>query len=390
MPCIFLVPFTLFIAFDFYSENCHILFMQNSLPDALYHSRVKPRKPDLRGDYFRDQTAIVHSTPFRRLKHKTQVFFAPQNDHICTRIEHVLHVSTIATTICKGLGLDVELAQAIALGHDLGHAPFGHIGEKVLNEVAQSIGGFIHEVHGLRVVDKIAKNGKGLNLTYAVRDGIISHCGEIFVQSLVPEKQLKDLDAISTRNSVPLTYEGCVVRVADKIAYLGRDIEDAITAKLITMRDVPKRLKRNLGTTNGEIIDKLVMDVVRSSKGKEVITFSDEKFELLCELRDFNYFYIYNHPRLLESDRLIQELLTHLYERLLQSFEKYGDDAKGYSNSEFRCVRHFGKFFSVRRELYHKEAHPERCIVDFVAGMTDLYALESAREIFFPNPIGFF
>ncbi|MEJ2627542.1 MAG: HD domain-containing protein [bacterium] len=120
--------------------------MKNPLTDKIYHSRKIPRTPDIRGDYFRDQTAIIHATPFRRLKYKTQVFFSPQNDHICTRIEHVLHVSTIASTICKGLNLDIELAQAIALGHDLGHAPFGHIGEQALNSFTSDIGGFIHEL----------------------------------------------------------------------------------------------------------------------------------------------------------------------------------------------------------------------------------------------------
>lgn len=128
--------------------------MKNPLKDCIYKKRIEYRKEDIRGPYFRDQTAIIHSMSFRRLKNKTQVFFSPQNDHICTRIEHSLHVSTISASICKGLGLDIDLAQAIALGHDLGHAPFGHAGEKKLNELAKDIGGFIHEVHSLRVVDK--------------------------------------------------------------------------------------------------------------------------------------------------------------------------------------------------------------------------------------------
>jgi dGTPase len=363
--------------------------MQNPLSDRLYHSRVKPRKPDLRGDYFRDQTAVIHSTPFRRLKHKTQVFFLPQNDHICTRIEHVLHVSTIATTICKGLGLDVELAQAIALGHDLGHAPFGHIGEKTLNRVAKSLGGFIHEVHGLRVVDRIANNGKGLNLTYAVRDGIVSHCGEIFLKSIMPESKPKNLGAVTTRQSSPLTYEGCVVRIADKIAYLGRDVEDAIQARLIGTADIPADLKKNLGKTNGQIIDTLVMDVVRSSVGKDKIVFSDGKFEMLCRLRDFNYSRIYNHPRLLDTDRLIHRLLSEIYEHLSRCYAHCGRDARAYELSKHRCVRHFGQFLAARGKLYADDPQPERCVVDFIAGMTDSYALEAAREILFPNPIQF-
>lgn len=361
--------------------------IRNPLTDQIYHSRVKPRKPDLRGDYFRDQTAIIHATPFRRLKHKTQVFFSPQNDHICTRIEHVLHVSTIATTICKGLGFDVELAQAIALGHDLGHAPFGHVGEKVLDELAKGMGGFIHEVHSLRVVDKITRDGKGLNLTYAVRDGIVSHCGEEFQKSLTPLQEPKNLDTLTSRQTLPLTYEGCVVRVADKIAYLGRDIEDAITVGLITAQDIPANLRKNLGSTNGEIIDTLVMDVVKISEGKEEIAFSDTKYELICQLKDFNYERIYNHSLLLESDESIAALLKHLFSHLLKTFRKHGENKKACLSSSFTVDRHFGYFLSTREHLYESEPFPARCVVDFVAGMTDSYALESAREILFPQPL---
>jgi dGTPase len=363
--------------------------MQNPLSDKLYHSRAKARKPDLRGDYFRDQTAIIHSSPFRRLKHKTQVFFLPQNDHICTRIEHVLHVSTIATTICKGLDLDVELAQAIALGHDLGHAPFGHIGEKTLARVAKSSGGFIHEVHGLRVVDKIANNGKGLNLTYAVRDGIVSHCGELFLKSIRPEQKPKTLETVKTRQLAPLTYEGCVVRVADKIAYLGRDVEDAIAAGLISAKDIPASLRRDLGRTNGEIIDTLVQDVVKASAGKDRILFSDDRFDGLCRLKDFNYSRIYKHPRLLESDRLIHRLLTEIHGNLAGHFEKNGVNTRAYVSSKLRSVRHFGQFIAARRGRIADESDPGRCVIDFIAGMTDAYALDAARELLFPDPIAF-
>jgi dGTPase len=362
--------------------------MKNPLPDSLYHSREHPREPDLRGDYFRDQTAIIHATPFRRLKHKTQVFFSPENDHICTRIEHVLHVSTIATTICKGLDIDVELAQAIALGHDLGHAPFGHSGERVLDEVSKQTGGFIHEVHSLRVVDRVTRDGWGLNLTYAVRDGIVSHCGEEFQQSLRPGNDPKDLKAVTTRQTAPLTYEACVVRVSDKIAYLGRDIEDAITTGLITEKDVPKTIRENLGTTNGEIIDTLVMDIVSSSTGKDEIRFSGEKYDLICQVRDFNYERIYNHPVIKESDRAISGLIHALYNHLLAVFQENGWDKKAYLASSRKLNRHFWNFISTRKSMYQSDPHPERCVVDFVAGMTDSYALNSARDIILPKPVG--
>ena len=362
--------------------------MKNPLSDTLYHSRIAPRRPDVRGDYFRDQTAIIHAAPFRRLKHKTQVFFSPMNDHICTRIEHVLHVSTIATTICKGLGLDVELSQAISLGHDLGHAPFGHVGEKVLNNLASGSGGFIHEVHGLRVVDKITRSGNGLNLTYAVRDGIVSHCGEVFQISIRPETEPKNLESITDRQKAPLTYEGCVVRVADKIAYLGRDIEDAITAGLITSRDVPANIRKTLGSTNGEIIDTLVLDVINSSVGTDEISFSADKYQLICELKEFNYQHIYGHTQIQQSDRSILSLLEHLYKQLEDAFLQFGKHWPDYDNSPFQVIREFGRFYKKRISLYDNEPAPERSVADFMAGMTDSYALESANELLFPKPVG--
>jgi len=295
-------------------------------------------------------------------------------------------VSTIATTICKGLKLDMELAQAISLGHDLGHAPFGHNGEKVLNELASSIGGFIHEVHSLRVVDKISRNGEGLNLTYAVRDGIVSHCGEEFHQSIRPEEKSKDLDNVGTRQTAPLTYEGCAVHVSDKIAYLGRDIEDAITAGLITSKDIPPVLRRNLGSTNGEIIASLVMDVVHASMGREEITFSDSKFDLICRLKDFNYERIYNHPFLIESDQSTRELIEQLYGHLIRRFHTWGWNGEAFAKSRFRLDHQFWQYLSTRESLYRSEKCPERSVVDFVAGMTDSFALDAAREILFPKP----
>src|SRR4030042_5051200 len=199
----------------------------NEIQNKILKKRTHPKKVDIRGDYYRDQTAIIHSLPFRRLKKKTQVFFAPTNDHICTRIEHVLHVNSVATTICKGLDLDIELAQAIAMGHDLGHPPFGHVGEKVLNEIQKTIGkSFIHEIYSYRIVEHIANKGQGLNLCYAVKDGIISHCGEKYEQFIKPDFIIFDLEQIKDRNKYPCTFEGCVVRISDKISYLGRDIED--------------------------------------------------------------------------------------------------------------------------------------------------------------------
>ncbi|MBW2560180.1 MAG: HD domain-containing protein [Deltaproteobacteria bacterium] len=162
---------------------------KNPLREEEYRERSRPRKEDVRGPFLRDIKAIIHSPPFRRLKHKAQAFFAPNNDHICTRIEHALHVATVALTIARGLGLNQEMACAIGLAHDLGHAPFGHAGEEALNEKTKEVGGFIHEINGLRVVDNVSNEGRGLNLSYGVRDGIICHCGETLDHDLQPRSQ---------------------------------------------------------------------------------------------------------------------------------------------------------------------------------------------------------
>jgi dGTPase len=261
------------------------------------------------------------------------------------------------------------------------------VGEKALNEAARGLGGFIHEVHSLRVVDLITRHGKGLNLTYAVRDGIVSHCGEAFQQQIRPATKKKDLNKVRSHQSAPLTYEGCVVRVADVIAYLGRDIEDAITAGLITPQDIPQELKRTLGTTNGEIIDTLVMDVVRTSENSNRISFSDRRFDLLCRLKDFNYDKIYNHPLLLENDAHIGALLKQLTGHLFEMYVKHGTDSQPYEKSWMVVDRKFAKFLQARKALYAGARKPKQAVIDFVAGMTDSFALEAARELVFPRSL---
>jgi dGTPase len=214
--------------------------------------RKFPMKRDpFRLEFARDETRILHSPPFRRLKHKTQVFLSPDNDHICTRMEHVLHVSSIASVIGRCLKLNTDLVNAIAKGHDLGHPPFGHAGERTLDMllVRQRIkAGFKHEIHGLRVVDKLTNLGAGLNLTYEVRDGIVTHCGESFERVVAPDRKrdIRAIEAIEDRDCLPSTLEGCLVRLVDRIAYLGRDLEDAIKAGIVRKTDVPQSIVKNL------------------------------------------------------------------------------------------------------------------------------------------------
>ncbi len=369
---------------------------RNPLPAQVYQQRVTARAEDLRGPYLRDQTAIIHSLPFRRLKHKTQVFFAPENDHICTRIEHVMHVATIAETIARGLNahgwqLNEELAFAIGLGHDLGHAPFGHSGEHVLDELVKPYGAtFLHEVNGLRVVDHLANDGAGLNLTLAVRDGIICHNGEKYELTLRPDSQTKDPSAIHDRNCRPSTYEGCIVRFSDKIAYLGRDLEDGMDAGLITMADIPSEIRDHLGSRNGEIINALVCDVIERSKDGDEIRLSDEKFALINALKKFNYSRIYLHPKLLDYVFYCRTILTRLFEHLGSLQDRHGQEFAAYAASPIPLDRAFGVFLERMQPLYQREGWPRwRTVTDYISGMTDLYALTCIKQITLPPAMAF-
>jgi dGTPase len=369
--------------------------MKNPLPREIYLKRTRQHEEDIRGAFFRDQTAIIHSTPFRRLKHKTQVFYAPQNDHICTRIEHVMHVATIAKTICKGLNhygwdLDVEMAFAIGLGHDLGHAPFGHDGETILNKLMGGNGAFIHEIHSYRVVEYLANKGKGLNLTYGVKDGIITHNGEKYERSLKPVDKPNDLDKIKDRKVVPSSYEGCVVRFSDKIAYLGRDIEDAIVAGFITYDDIPKSIKKLFGINqnriNSAIIDTLVNDIIEHSKDKDYIGVSEEKFQAMVELAKFNYKHIYLNDKHLAFP-YAEKILTTIFEYLGEILDKYGYNFDLYRQHNLKIVKHFGKYLEEMQHFYAKENNPKRILGDYIAGMTDFYAIEAIKQITIPKPI---
>ncbi len=358
----------------------------NSLDNAILLKRAVPRKNDFRGNYFRDTTAIIHSYPFRRLKHKTQVFFSPKNDHICTRIEHVMHVASIAATICRALDLDTDLAWAIGLGHDLGHTPFGHAGEQIIRRMRGDKGGFNHELYSLRVVDHLIDYGKGLNLTYAVRDGIVTHCGERFEQSIIPESVEKDLGSLRNLDRYPSTWEGAVVRMADKIAYLGRDIEDAIQLKVITREMLPSVCRKNLGSSNSEIINTLVEDIITASQEKGSISFSDDIFAAVKIQRDFNYAYIYRNPVLTGYQRYFERILYTLFEYLGEIFTLYGTDDEKYKKENNILAVRFGDYVKKMNLFYEKEDGGfGNLVIDYIAGMTDNYAIESVSEIMIPE-----
>ncbi|MFP4363212.1 MAG: deoxyguanosinetriphosphate triphosphohydrolase family protein [Spirochaetia bacterium] len=369
------------------------LFFQNPLSENELKSRIKTREEDtrdLRGMYFRDTTAIIHSYPFRRLKHKTQVFFAPKNDHICTRIEHVMHVATIAATACRALGLDSDLAWAIGLGHDLGHSPFGHLGEKILEELAADQEDFQHEMYSLRVVDHLARYGKGLNLTYAVRDGIVNHCGEKFEQEIEPDCRIKDLSSIKDRSYYPSTWEGCVVRMCDKVAYLGRDLEDAIRLSVIQQDDPPKEAIDVLGKTNSEIIDTLTHDLISCSMKTGKIGFSDQVFEAYLLMKNFNYKNIYISPTLANYHTYFERILKTLYHYLSELFLKNGNDFPKYAEETNRLARRFGAYLQKMYSFYDSHDKSFKLLVlDYVAGMTDDYAIDCVSEIMVPRSFDF-
>jgi len=364
------------------------MVLYNKMDEQLLKGRVSDRKSDIRGEYYRDTTAIIHSSPFRRLKHKTQVFYAPSNDHICTRMEHSLHVASIASTICRGLGLDTELAWAIGMGHDLGHTPFGHTGEKIISKMMVDRGfpAFEHEVNSLRVVDFLADRGKGLNLTYAVRDGIVSHCGEQFSQCLKPSFTIKDLDSITTRKGlVPSTWEASVVRFSDSIAYLGRDFEDASRLALVKEEDLPSLVKDKLGTSNAEIIDSLVNDVITSST-EEGIRFSDGLFPAVLEMKNFNYEKIYRSGMLAGYERYFTRLIRLIVEYLEFLITEYGTQEEMYLTERNMLALGFYKHQLEMHDAYiAHDGNLNLMVFDYVAGMSDNFALDCADEILKPE-----
>ena len=366
------------------------MILRNSLGTDVYQRRLKPRDEDIRGPYFRDQTAVIHSMPFRRLKHKTQVFFSPDNDHVCTRMEHTLHVATIASAICRAFGLDVDLAQAIGLGHDLGHAPFGHRGEEVLKDLLKDHGGFNHELYALRVVDKLANNGQGLNLTYGVRDGIVCHCGEKYEREIAPRTEAVDLETIKKLGIYPCSYEGCIVRVSDKVSYLGRDIEDAYRAGLIAEDQIPEKVKQSLGRKNGEIIDALVTDIIAQTRGTGRVSFSDENHQLMRDLYDFNMSNIYLSKPLVEYGEFCEKILRSLFAELGDLFARNGTDYDRYDHDPVPLFRRFGRHMQKLEHIYQEEKTPVPVIVgDYIAGMSDDYALKCMHEVFIPEALKF-
>lgn len=376
-------------------------------------SRQKPlynREHDVRSPFLRDYTRILHSSAFRRLKHKTQVFFSPQSDHICTRIEHVLHVESIGCAIASSLGLNEELVRAIAIGHDLGHSPFGHKGEKALNAISLKELGerFWHERNSLFLVDSIElledsqRHKRTLDLTYAVRDGIISHCGEVEQNHLIPRAEAGDLYRFREAGTFqPYTFEGCVVKMADKISYVGRDIEDA---KALGILDAQKmqELGELVGTFTGNkinntiIINDLIGDLCSSSDPEKGICFSKRANDFLSLLKAFNSRNIYQTPRVTRADKyfelVISELFYLLYElydgentlfrlkKLSQTYPVFIHTFLDWLSSYWQGEREESLDNAPIFDLTDRKSYG-KAILTYIAGMTDKYALDSYNDI---------
>jgi dGTPase len=372
---------------------------ENLSPFAKKSSRSLGRKWPITRDPFRlefarDETRIIHSPPFRRLKHKSQVFLSPDNDHICTRMEHVLHVSSIAAVIGRCLNLNIDLINAIAKAHDLGHPPFGHSGERVLDTILRregTVAGFKHEMHGLRVVDQLTNFGAGLNLTYEVRDGIITHCGEKFEQVIEPDRtrDLLALEAIDDRTYYPATLEGCLVRMVDRIAYLGRDLEDGIKAGLVRKTDVPKKIARELGIENGKIIGKLVNDTIANSIDSDTIALSDAVFALMKDLKDFNYEFIYRHTEVERKARKTSLIIKALFEESMTIMHttQRGKDGRKVATIVRDAPSMAVLFDFIKNTNYTDETPGWRIVADYIAGMTDVFALRTYSQLFLPTPV---
>ncbi len=349
-----------------------------------------PRNNDLRSEFERDYTRIINTTAYRRMKHKTQVFFSPRNDHICTRIEHVVHVESVSYTIAKYLGLNTELTKAIATAHDIGHSPFGHAGERILSEISlQDIGtSFWHEKNGVEMVDKIElpEDDKGfkqnLNLTYAVRDGIISHCGEIDENYLRPREEAINLNDYTMPNQYPpYTWEGCAVKIADKISYLGRDIQDAITLGLI---------EKSEELNNTVLVNNFVYDLCENSSPEKGLCFSNEMFNTINSIKEYNYQNIYlSGKKEIENDyfRLIINTIYNTLKKLYTNREQIEKLNKS-------IVREFEEwlatYWNKDREsnlkndiIFNMQDEKDYCkaIIYYISGMTDNFAIDLYNRI---------
>lgn len=346
--------------------------------DAIYFDKIES---DFRTPFFRDIDKILYSLSFQRYMDKTQVFSFKENDHLTKRMIHVLYVSKIARTIGRRLDLNEDLIEAASLGHDLGHTPFGHVGEAILNEISLNAGCgyFNHNVHSVRLLKNIENHGNGKNITLQTLDAILCHNGEIAKDFYKPHNKTKEEflkeyestyhDKDACKSLIPMTLEGCVVRISDLIAYLGRDIEDAIRMNLLSWNDVPNSITSILGKSNSEIVNTIINDIIKSSKNKNYIKLSKDVYNAISELKDFNYKNIYYKAYTDEERKLLSTMLYTLYDTYLADIKE--------NNQESNIIK---SYLNNMSDSY-KQNKPERIVIDYIAGMTDDYTLKEYNKI---------
>ena len=329
---------------------------------------------DFRTPFFRDIDRIIYTLAFTRYSDKTQVFSFKSNDHLTKRMIHVQYVSKIARTIGRALALNEDLIEASALGHDLGHTPFGHVGEEILNKISLDCGEgyFNHNIHSVRLLMDIENYGKGKDITLQTLDAIMCHNGELPQSEYHPVKKTKEeflkeyklsyKDKTIIKKLRPMTLEGCVVRISDLIAYLGRDIEDAMRLNIVSFKDIPDSIKKYLGNNNRDIVNSLINDVIENSLDKSYIKVSDEVYNAIVDLKGFNYKNIYAKAYTKEERISLERMLNTL-------FNCYMNDLK-YNNKDSNIIK---SYLSNMSDEYKNSNSHERIVIDYIAGMTDDY-----------------
>lgn len=364
-----------------------ILKRENNLSSYATHSssaiRLKDEEVDIRPAFFRDVDRIIHNISYTRYIDKTQVFSFRDNDHISHRVVHVQLVSKIARTIGRCLGLNEDLIEAIALGHDIGHVPIGHIGESILNDISKKELNeyFMHNVQSVRTYMNIDNNGNGENLTVQVLDGILCHNGEVLNNIYEPiftktkEDFLKEYNdcytVLDTSKKIrPMTLEGCVVRISDVIAYIGRDVEDAIQLGIIKRCDIPEDVTKVLGNNNREIVNNIILDIIENSYDKPYIKLSESIYEAIDKLKDFNYKNIYAKANDETSLEYYKKAFNTLYSKYLSDLEYTKKDSEIYT-----------LFLDNMSSDYISNTSNKRIVIDFIAGMTDNFFIKCYENI---------
>lgn len=335
---------------------------------------------DIRPAFFRDIDRIIHSLGYTRYIDKTQVYSFTKNDHITHRVLHVQLVSKIARTIGRSLKLNEDLIEAISLGHDIGHSPFGHKGESYLNDICkrEKIGYFYHNAQSVRELKDLEK----LNISLQTLDGILAHNGEILVNKYIYKEkteqefinELENVFSIEgySKTIIPMTLEACVVRLSDIIAYVGRDIEDSIKIGIVKREDLPKEITQVLGDNNSKIVDTLIKDIIKNSFEKPYLTFSKEVFDALMKLKEWNFKYIYASKEANKHQDIVKELFNELYNCYLKKVEEFNNGKDKFSESE-RKLYDFVKGKDANTNI-------KRAIIDYMAGQTDQYFLNECAE----------